>query len=165
MRVLGIDPGSAATGFGIIETDGGRLRAVTYGAIAPAGRLPLPQRLHRIFAALQEVVRQNTPDCVAVENPFFARNARSALILGQARGVAVLAAVAAGLEIFEYTPREIKGVVTGYGGAEKRQVQRMVATVLGLEEPVRPMDAVDALAVAICHHHLGRLRPVLGRRR
>lgn len=153
MRIFGIDPGSERTGYGCVETDGRRHRLVASGAIAALAGDSFPQRLARIHRELAALLVSCRPDCVAVENLFHASNARSALKLGHARGVAILAAVEAGCEVVEYTPAEVKRAVVGYGRAEKQQVQRMVTLLLGLDEPPSPYDAADALAVALCHLH------------
>lgn len=153
MRVFGIDPGSERTGYGCVETDGRRHRLVICGAIATAGSANLGARLAAIHGGLSALLRECRPDVVAIENLFYASNVRSALTLGHARGVALLSAVEAGLELAEYTPAEIKRAVVGYGRAEKRQVGRMIALLLGLEAPPTPHDAADALAVALCHVH------------
>jgi crossover junction endodeoxyribonuclease RuvC len=155
VRIFGIDPGSVRTGYGCVQTDGSRHQLVTCGALSTPAGTTLPDRLHAIHAGLCEAIRSTSPDCVAIENLFHARNARSALILGHARGVAVLAAVQAGLPVVEYTPAEIKVSVVGYGRAEKAQVQRMIALLLGLDTAPSPHDAADALAVAICHANAG----------
>lgn len=155
MRVFGIDPGSVRTGYGCVETDGSRHRLVTCGTIAPPAAAGLPERLRCIHDRLLDLIRHARPDAVAIENLFHARNVRSALVLGHARGVAVLAAVEAGLAVIEYTPAEIKLAVVGYGRAEKHQVQHMVTLLLGLDTAPSPHDAADALAVAICHAHAG----------
>ena len=153
MRVFGIDPGSARTGYGCVQSDGARHRLVVCGAIAsPAGH-SFPQKLKTIHGELARLLAKHRPDCVAIENLFHALNARSALKLGHARGVAMLAAVEAGLPIVEYTPAEVKQAVVGYGRAEKTQVQSMIQLLLGLETPPTPYDASDALAIAICHVH------------
>jgi crossover junction endodeoxyribonuclease RuvC len=154
VRIFGIDPGSVRTGFGCVESDGSRHRLVRCGAITAPPRLSFPERLHRIHTALVEMLAECRPDAVAVESLFHAVNARSALQLGHARGIALLAATQAGLAIAEYSPAEVKRAVVGYGRAEKQQVQRMVTLLLGLAEPPEPFDASDALAVAICHVHL-----------
>jgi crossover junction endodeoxyribonuclease RuvC len=151
--VFGIDPGSARTGYGCVETDGSRHHLVACGAIASPVRAALPQRLQRIHDGLGRLLAQHRPDCVAIENLFHAKNVKSALVLGHARGVAVLAAVEAGVPVVEYTPAEVKLAVTGYGRAEKVQLQRMVALLLGLERAPSPHDAADAIALAICHAH------------
>ena len=155
MRVFGIDPGSVRTGYGCVETDGRRHRLVTCGAIVPPAAAAWPDKLRVIHDRLLERLRAAAPDCVAVENLFHARNVRSALVLGHARGVAVLAAVEAGLAVVEYTPAEIKLAVVGYGRAEKPQMQHMVKLLLGLDTAPSPHDAADALAVALCHVHTG----------
>jgi crossover junction endodeoxyribonuclease RuvC len=152
VRVFGIDPGSHRTGYGCIETDGSRHVIVFSGAIAtPPASFPI--KLRTIHDRLAELLQESRPECVAIENLFHATNVQSALKLGHARGVAMLAAVEAGLEVFEYTPTAIKRAVAGYGRAEKHQVQQMVARLLGLSAVPVPNDAADALAVAICHVH------------
>jgi crossover junction endodeoxyribonuclease RuvC len=153
VRVFGIDPGSERTGYGCVESSGSRHTVVLCGAItAPAGAA-FPDRLMRIHRGLAALLLECRPDCVAIENVFHSVNARSALKLGHARGVAMLAAVEAGLPVFEYTPTEIKRAVVGYGRAEKAQVQQMVKLLLGLKDAPTPHDAADALAVAICQVH------------
>jgi crossover junction endodeoxyribonuclease RuvC len=151
--VFGIDPGSERTGYGCVETDGRRHALVCCGAIAPPARASFPERLRVIHAELGRLLRESRPDAVAIENLFHAVNVRSALKLGHARGVAMLAAVEAGVPLAEYTPAEIKRAVVGYGRAEKAQVQQMMKLLLGLDAPPEPHDAADALAVAICHVH------------
>jgi crossover junction endodeoxyribonuclease RuvC len=153
VRIFGIDPGSARTGYGCVQTDGTRHRLVACGAIAIPVSHPFPKKLQAIHVELSALLAAHRPDCVAVENLFHAANARSALKLGHARGVAMLAAVEAGIPIVEYTPAEVKQAVVGYGRAEKSQVQMMVQLILGLEMPPSPYDASDALAIAICHVH------------
>jgi len=153
VKVFGIDPGSARTGYGCVQTDGTRHRLVACGAIASPASFSLPQKLKTIHAELTQLMAQHRPDCVAVENLFHALNARSALTLGHARGVAMLAAVEAGVPIVEYTPAEVKQAVVGYGRAEKSQVQAMIQLLLKLDTPPTPYDASDALAIAICHVH------------
>ena len=155
MRIFGIDPGSVRTGYGCVETDRGRHRLLACGALAAPAGSTLPDRLHVIHEGLTRLLRECAPDCVAVESLFYARNVRSALVLGHARGVAVLAAVEAGLPLAEYSPAEIKLAVVGYGRADKVQIQHMVKLLLGLASVPNPHDAADALAVAICHAHSG----------
>jgi crossover junction endodeoxyribonuclease RuvC len=159
VRVFGIDPGSIRTGYGCVDTDGSRHRLVTCGAISQKAGAPLPSRLARIHDELLVLIGQASPEAVVVENLFHAKNVRSALTLGHARGVAVLAAVHAGVPVVEYTPAEVKQAVVGYGRAEKQQVQRMIMLLLGLDSPPSPFDVSDALAAAICHAHAcgGRL--------
>ena len=158
MRIFGIDPGSERTGYGCVETDGRRHQLVTCGAITALAGDPFPQRLARIYRELSALLSRYTPDAVAVEGVFHAANARSALKLGQARGVAILAAVESGCEVVEYTPAEIKRAIVGYGRAEKHQVQQMVKLLLGLARAPSPHDAADALAIAICHVHSAGIR-------
>jgi len=154
MLVLGIDPGTAITGYGLVrEEEGGQLTAVAYGVVRTQARLPMPQRLVLIHRELQEVIQLHRPDSAAVELLFFQNNVTSAMTVGQARGVALLALAEAEIPIAEYTPMVVKEAVAGYGGADKHQVQQMVRALLGLDEIPRPDDAADALAVAICHIH------------
>ncbi len=157
MRVLGIDPGTAITGYGLVEEAGGDLKLLTFGVIrTPAGQ-PLPTRLQLIYRALVDLAAEWQPETAAVEELFFSSNVRTAMSVGQARGVALLALANSGLSVAEYTPSAIKQAVTGYGNADKAQMQEMVRLLLGLAEPPRPDDAADALAVAICHFHSSRL--------
>jgi crossover junction endodeoxyribonuclease RuvC len=158
MRVLGIDPGTVTTGYGLVEEQGGTLQAVAFGAINTQVALPFAQRLLRIHRELRTLLTRMRPDCAAVEAVFFAKNVQSALRLGQARGVALLALAEEGIEIHEYSALEVKQAITSYGRAEKSQVQEMVRLLLGLPAPPSPADAADALAVAICHHHAARLK-------
>ncbi len=153
MRIFGIDPGSERTGYGCIESFGSRHRLVICGSLAAPSRSTFPDKLKHIHAGLAALLARHRPDCVAVENIFHARNVRSALKLGHARGVALLAASEAGLPVVEYTPAEIKRAVVGYGRAEKHQVQQMMKLLLGLDAVPSPHDVADALAVAVCHLH------------
>jgi crossover junction endodeoxyribonuclease RuvC len=153
VKVFGIDPGSERTGYGCVESDGSRHRLVACGAIVTSPRLGFPAQLLRIYQQLTGLLAEHRPECVAVESVFYAVNVRSALKLGHARGVAVLAAVEGGYTCAEYSPAEVKRAVVGYGRAEKHQVQEMVKMILGLAEVPTPDDAADALAVAICHLH------------
>jgi crossover junction endodeoxyribonuclease RuvC len=150
MRILGIDPGSLVTGYGVVERAGGGLRHVAHGTLAVPRGAALPARLAALHAALGQVIRDHAPDGAVVEQVFVAASARSALVLGEARGVALAAAAAAGLPVFEYGPRAIKLAVAGSGAAAKPEIQRMVRALLGLEVPPAA-DAADALAAAICH--------------
>jgi crossover junction endodeoxyribonuclease RuvC len=158
MRVLGIDPGATATGYGLVELKGDTLSALRFGAIAAPGKLPFALRLLRIYQELRTLLTKERPDCAAIEAVFFARNVQSALRLGQARGVALLALAEAGLPIHEYSALEVKQAVSGYGQAGKAQVQEMVRLLLNLPEAPTPADAADALAIAICHLHASRLQ-------
>ena len=154
MRVLGIDCGTEYTGYGVVELlADDRLLCITSGAIKVSARDPMPTRLARISCRLQELIAEHRPDRVAIEEVFYAVNVKSALKLGQVRGVAMLAAATAGLEVAEYSPLSIKSAVVGYGKAEKHQVQQMVTRLLNLDQVPEPADAADALAIAICHLH------------
>ena len=153
MRVFGIDPGSDRTGYGCVDSDGRRHHLVKCGAVRAGDAPTFPDQLSIIYRELSALLAEYRPECVAIENIFHAVNARSALKLGHARGVAMLAAAQAGLTVVEYTPAEIKRAVVGYGRAEKQQVQHMVKLLLGLAAVPSPHDAADALAVAICHVH------------
>jgi len=154
--VLGIDPGTAMTGYGLVERTGSRLRAVDYGCLETPAGMPLPERLLLIQDGLIDLVETHRPDLVAVERLFFNKNVQTAFAVGQARGVALLTAARFGLPVHEYGPHEVKLAVTGHGRAEKVQVQRMVQVVLGLAVLPRPDDAADALAIAICLAHAHR---------
>ena len=153
MKIFGIDPGSDRTGFGCVEIDGSRHRLVSSGAISTAALDDFSHKLLTIHSRLTTLLQECGPDCVAIESLFYSNNVRSALKLGHARGVAMLAAAEARVPIVEYTPTEVKRAVVGYGRAEKQQVQQMVKLILGLLEVPTPHDAADALAVAICHAH------------
>lgn len=154
MLVLGIDPGIAITGYGFIKTDQrNQYKCVDYGVIRTNADLADPDRLIVIFDALTNLIQRYGPDTSTVEKLFFQRNVKTALSVGQARGIVMLALAQANLPIHEYTPNEIKQTICGYGNAGKRQIQRMVQTLLKLDELPKPDDAADALAVAICHIH------------
>ena len=156
MRVLGLDPGSRRTGYGVIEGAGNRYRCVAHGPIAPPARLDLPHRIHAIAARAGALMEEHAPDAVVVEEAFYHESVRSTLVLGHVRGALLVAAVAHGLPIAEYSPREIKMSVTGNGGATKDQVAFMVRRLLGLRAAPQA-DAADALAAALCHLHRARL--------
>ena len=156
MRVLGIDCGSRVTGYGVIDTDGAECFLVQCGAIRSKSSEPLASRLRNIHNGIVEVIREFQPEAAAFESLFFATNAQSALKLGHVRGVSMFAAAQADLPVFEYSPLEVKSAVTGYGRAEKMQVQQMVRALLKLSALPEPYDASDALAVAICHVHTYR---------
>jgi crossover junction endodeoxyribonuclease RuvC len=154
--VLGIDPGTAATGYGVLERRGSRLRLIDYGCFETLPGHPLPERLLHIHQAVTELIETHRPRVVGVERLFFNRNVQTAFAVGQARGAVLLAAAQAGVPVLEYGPHEVKIAVTGYGRAGKEQVQRMVQIVLGMPSLPRPDDAADALAVAICLAHAQR---------
>jgi crossover junction endodeoxyribonuclease RuvC len=153
VRIFGIDPGSDRTGYGCIESSGGRHRLIICGSLAAPARAAFPEKLMVIHAGLETLLEHHRPECVAIEGIFHARNVRSALKLGHARGVALLAASEARLPVVEYSPAEIKRAVVGYGRAEKRQVGEMIKLLLGLDVAPSPHDVADALAVAVCHLH------------
>ena len=152
-RVLGIDPGSLVTGFGVVEQDANRLAALTWGTVRTSAKQTLSERLKQIYAGLSEPLQTWQPEAVSVERVFVADNPKSALTLGHARGVALLAAAHADVDLVEYSALEIKMAVVGYGRASKLQVQQMVKNLLRLDEVPKPADAADALAAAICHLH------------
>lgn len=157
MKIFGIDPGTERTGYGCVERSGSRHQLVLCGSLAAPASSTFPERLKHIHAGLAALLDECRPDCVAVENIFYAKNVRSALKLGHARGVALLAASEAGLCVFEYAPAEIKRAIVGFGRAEKPQVHQMVKLLLGIKSLPGPFDVSDALAVAICHlnHSIG----------
>jgi len=159
MLVIGVDPGTAITGYGLVrENVDGSLSAVAYGVIQTSAELPMPRRLLELHRQLREIMLLHRPHSGAVEKLFFQRNVTTAISVGQGRGVALLAMAEAGVDVAEYTPLDVKQAVAGYGGAEKVQVQQMVKALLGLDSIPRPDDAADALAVAICHAHSVHLR-------
>ena len=160
--ILGIDPGTATMGWGVVRQEGSRLRYVQHGAITTPSSWPMPRRLGRLFDGVTELVAGYRPDAVAIEELFFNTNVTTAITVGQARGVALLAAYRAGVDVAEYTPLQVKQAVTSYGRADKRQVQEMVRTLLNLREIPRPDDAADGLAIAITHAFSGRMSGKVG---
>jgi crossover junction endodeoxyribonuclease RuvC len=163
--VLGIDPGTATTGYGLVrETDAGPA-LVTYGVIQTPAGAPMPERLKTLYRELTDLLLLHRPDSAAVEKLFFQRNVSTAMTVGQARGVALLALAQANVPVGEYTPKDVKQAVAGYGGADKPQVQQMVRAILHLAETPKPDDAADALAVAICHLHSLKLKSLLDERK
>ena len=151
MIVLGIDPGTAATGYGVVERNGASLRALDYGCLETLSTMAMPLRLLEIHRAVTELILTHHPEHIGVERLFFNKNVMTAFAVGQARGVVLLAAAEHGIPVYEYGPHEVKMAVTGYGAAPKAQVQQMVQSLLGLPERPRPPDTADALALAICH--------------
>ena len=151
MKVLGIDPGTVKMGYGVVEGQGDRMSLIDCGALVSAERSPIGERLDYLYRELLEIVRHHRPDAMAVEQPFVAKNARSALAIGRAQAVALLAATGQGIPTYEYTPTRIKQMVANYGASSKEQVQEMVRLQLDLAEAPQPDDAADAVAVAICH--------------
>lgn len=158
MLALGIDPGSRVAGYGLVEEQGSRLVPVTFGVVRPPATKDVHSRLKYLFEAFTEIIVQYRPDEVAVENVFFAKNANSALLLGQARAAAFLPALTAGVPLSEYSALQVKKAVAGNGHAEKKQVALMVCRLLNLKETPKPEDATDALAVAVCHIHSAPLK-------
>lgn len=153
MIIMGIDPGTAITGYGVVKLENNRHIVLGYGAIRTTTKQSTPLRLETIYAELTDLVAEFHPDCIAIEELFFNKNVSTALAVGQARGVAILAGAHAGLPIAEYTPLQVKMAVTGYGRASKEQVAYMIKMLLGLAETPKPDDVTDALAVCICHGH------------
>lgn len=153
MRILGIDPGYAILGWGVIDMNGNHFKVVDYGAVTTDAKMEMPDRLKVLYNSLMDIIVRYEPDVASIEELFFNTNAKTAILVGQARGVAVLACANSGLEIDEYTPLQIKQALVGYGRAEKKQVQLMVKTILNLKEVPKPDDTADALAAAICHGH------------
>ena len=164
MRVLGIDPGVATMGYGVVERAGGKLAPVTYGVIRTSADETQARRLMTLRTALAGIMREHLPDVVALERLFFTTNVKTAMAVGQASGVALATAAEADLEVTDYTPNEVKQSVVGYGGASKAQVQAMVTALLGLAEAPRPPDAADACALAICHLNRSGLREAIRRK-
>jgi crossover junction endodeoxyribonuclease RuvC len=159
--VLGVDPGLATTGYGLVQESDGGLQPVAYGVVTTPSKQPLPERLQTIYRELSDLVHNYHPDEAAVEELFFSSNVRTAMSVGQARGVALLAMADANLTVTNYTPLTVKQAVSGFGGADKAQMQATVKMLLRLKEIPRPDDAADALAVAICHLHSARLNAML----
>jgi len=156
MRVIGVDPGSRSCGYGILESDSNGLRHIVSGAITPPPSHSLSKRLHLIYSSLNEVIEKFSPDLMSIEDMFFAKNANSAIKLGQARGVALLAAENSGIQIFEYSPTKVKLAVTGSGRAKKFEIMKMVSYILKIEE-FEKSDISDALAIALCHINISKL--------
>ncbi len=159
---MGLDPGTASTGYGVIAVNGNRFRALAYGVVETDSSLHTEQRLDRIFGELEALLAQHKPSATAVESLYFNTNVQTALAVGQAKGVALLACARAGCEVFEYTPQQVKQAVVGYGKASKEKVMEMTRVLLGLQEIPRPDHAADALAVAICHATRGAAQRKLG---
>lgn len=151
MRIIGVDPGSLVTGWGVVDREGSRLSLVDLGCIRNSGTMKMPQRFAAIYEALTDIFKKHEPEQMAIEGLFFCKNVSSAIKLGEARGIAMLVAAQREVEVFEYAPRRVRQAVLGRGGAQKGQVQYMVKALLGLEEKPQPADAADALAIALCH--------------
>lgn len=153
MIIMGIDPGVAITGYGIVKYEGNKFSVIDYGAATTEAHVALPKRLLKLNGILEDLIIENKPDFVAIEELFFNKNIKTALTVGHGRGAALLAAARLGVEVFEYTPLQVKQAVAGYGRADKSQVQQMVKVILNLDGIPKPDDVADALAVAICHGH------------
>ena len=151
MRILGVDPGTIVMGYGVVESEEDEVTLLDYGALRSPKRSPIGERLNYLYNGLMEVISRLQPEVAAIEQPFMAKNVRSALAVGRAQAVAILAAAGRGLPVYEYTPTQVKLRVADYGAGSKEQVQEMVRLQLGLSEVPQPSDAADALAVAICH--------------
>lgn len=162
MRVMGIDPGIAATGYGIIDNQENGARCVSYGCIRTSIRLKKSARLLKIYNDIGSLIEEYAPDLVAIESLFVNKNIKTVLTVGEARGVIMVAAAVAGLAAYEYTPLQVKQAVSGYGRAEKTQVQKVISVMLKLKSVPRPDDAADALAVAFCHLHWSKLNQLTG---
>ncbi|MGB8644693.1 MAG: crossover junction endodeoxyribonuclease RuvC [Anaerolineae bacterium] len=161
MLVLGIDPGTALCGYGLVRAEGDDMSLVAYGAVSTSARLPLAERLLQIHRELGALIATHHPKAAAVEKLFFSKNTRTAMTVGHARGVVLLSAAEAGLAVYEYTPNEVKQAVVGYGGADKNQMQQMVRMLLHLDFIPEPDDAADAVAIAICHIQSSHLREMI----
>lgn len=151
MRILGIDPGIAIVGYGIVDKEGNRYKTVAYDAVTTRAHTPLEERLEKVYNGVDEIIKTHKPDVMSIEELFFNNNAKTALTVGQARGVIILAAVKNGVPVYEYTPLQVKQALTGYGRAGKTQIQQMMKSMLGLTEIPKPDDVADALAIAVCH--------------
>lgn len=158
MVILGIDPGIAIVGYGLIRVEGSTSKVIDYGAIRTPASMEFPKRLKYIYDEISSLIDKHKPEELAIEELFFNKNVKTAISVGQARGVEILAAVNKGLDVYEYTPLQIKQGVTGYGRADKKQVQEMVKILLNLDKVPKPDDVADALAVAICHGSIGRFK-------
>ncbi|MEQ9617675.1 MAG: crossover junction endodeoxyribonuclease RuvC [Deltaproteobacteria bacterium] len=161
MRVIGIDPGTRVCGYGVLEFRNGEVTHIASGIITPASTLPIPERLKTVYDNIVKVIREHSPDVMSVEDIFFSKNVKSAIKLGEARGVALLAASSAGISIYEYSPTKVKLALTGRGRANKTEVQKMISRILGVSE-FEAEDASDAVAIALCHINLSRIEKKLG---
>lgn len=151
MIIMGIDPGFAITGYGIVKYEVNKFSPIDYGAVTTDSSMELPKRLLLLYNGLTDIIKKFRPEAIAIEELFFNKNTKTALNVGHGRGVAVLAAAQSGIDVFEYTPLQVKQAVVGYGRAEKAQIQQMIKVILNLSEIPKPDDVADALAVAVCH--------------
>lgn len=161
MLTLGIDPGTATTGYGLVKEENGKLSLVDFGCITTNPKESSHDRLAKIYSAAKKLILTHHPNCLAIERLYFGNNSKTAMAVGQARGIMLLAAAELGIGVAEYTPLEVKVALTGYGKAEKKQIQQMVKVILKLDEAPKSDDAADALAVAICHFHSYKLKNVV----
>jgi crossover junction endodeoxyribonuclease RuvC len=164
LLILGVDPGSMVTGYGLIKSDGQKSALIECGVIRTDSKKSLPEKLKEIFEGLSQIIAQKHPDELAIEETFYSKNAKSALVMGQARGVAILAGACANISVSEYSPKEVKCSIVGQGNASKHQVQFMVKNLLGLKEIPQHEDAADALAVALCHAQKMRIKSIVSAR-
>ncbi|MBQ2889827.1 MAG: crossover junction endodeoxyribonuclease RuvC [Clostridia bacterium] len=160
MRILGIDPGIAIVGYGVVDKEGNRYKTVAYDAVTTRAHTPLEERLLLVYKGIDEIIKMYKPDAMSIEELFFNNNAKTAVAVGQARGVILLAAVQNSIPIYEYTPLQVKQALTGYGRASKSQIQQMMKSILGLESVPKPDDVADALAIAVCHGNSMRFNSI-----
>ena len=160
MRILGIDPGIAIVGYGVVDKEGNRYKTIAYDAITTKAHTPLEDRLAKVYMGINEIIQEYKPDAMSIEELFFNNNAKTALTVGQARGVIILAAYQNHVPIFEYTPLQVKQALTGYGRASKMQIQQMMKSMLALTEIPKPDDVADALAIAVCHGNSMRFNSI-----
>lgn len=160
MRILGIDPGIAIVGYGVVDKEGNRYKTIAYDAVTTKAHTPLEDRLEKVYSGVVEIIKEFKPDAMSIEELFFNNNAKTALTVGQARGVIILAAVQNHIPVYEYTPLQVKQALTGYGRASKTQIQQMMKSMLGLTEVPKPDDVADALAIAVCHGNSMRFNSI-----
>ena len=160
MRILGIDPGIAIVGYGVVDKVGNQYKTVAYDAVTTKAHTPLEDRLEKVYNGVCEIIKEYKPDAMSIEELFFNNNAKTALTVGQARGVIILAAVQNHVPVYEYTPLQVKQALTGYGRAGKTQIQQMMRSMLGLAEVPKPDDVADALAIAVCHGNSMRFNSI-----
>ena len=160
MRILGIDPGIAIVGYGVVDKEGNSYKTIAYDAVTTRAHTPLPERLEKVYNGVNEIIKTYKPDAMSIEELFFNNNAKTALTVGQARGVIILAAMQNNIPVYEYTPLQVKQALTGYGRASKSQIQQMMKSMLGLSAVPKPDDVADALAIAVCHGNSMRFNSI-----
>ena len=160
MRILGIDPGIAIVGYGVVDKEGNSYKTIAYDAVTTRAHTPLPERLEKVYNGVNEIIKMYKPDAMSIEELFFNNNAKTALTVGQARGVIILAAMQNNIPVYEYTPLQVKQALTGYGRASKAQIQQMMKSMLGLSEVPKPDYVADALAIAVCHGNSMRFNSI-----